>query len=227
VASARRIGSIAILAALSAAGCTKTLRNSVSQPNPLLYPTETLRESEEIVIITGDMALERPRAPSSAGYASIQVMEKYPLVNKASFTVVTRDRLRFHVQLEHKWQEYVDVHNWHAYMIDDKGRRYEPVDIDRRQDRHIVETWDQEVRSARRNQFNDVIALNDDAHLDRRPLGNISVFRGFGDFVFYSEDIFHPEIESLTFVLERSGLQFHFTWKFTEDPTSVAAAGEP
>jgi hypothetical protein len=225
VASARRIGSIAILAALSAAGCTKTLRNSVSQPNPLLYPTETLRESEEIVIITGDMALERPRAPNGTSYMRLPVMEKYPLVNKASFTVVTRDRLRFHVQLEHKWQDYVNVHNWHAYMVDDKGRRYEPVDIDRRQDRHVVETWDQEYRTPIRDRFQEVVGFEDDP----RPmaLGNISVFRGFGDFVFYSEDIFHPEIESLTFVLERSGLQFHFTWKFTEDPTSVAAAGEP
>jgi hypothetical protein len=225
VASARRIGSIAILAALSAAGCTKTLRSSVSQPNPLLYPTETLRESEEIVIITGDMALERPRAPNGTSYMRLPVMEKYPLVNKASFTVVTRDRLRFHVQLEHKWQDYVNVHNWHAYMVDDKGRRYEPVDIDRRQDRHVVETWDQEYRTPIRDRFQEVVGFKDDP----RPmaLGNISVFRGFGDFVFYSEDIFHPEIESLTFVLERSGLQFHFTWKFTEDPTSVAAAGEP
>jgi hypothetical protein len=225
VASARRIGSIAILAALSAAGCTKTLRSSVSQPNPLLYPTETLRESEEIVIITGDMALERPRAPNGTSYMRLPVMEKYPLVNKASFTVVTRDRLRFHVQLEHKWQDYVNVHNWHAYMVDDKGRRYEPVDIDRRQDRHVVETWDQEYRTPIRDRFQEVVGFEDDP----RPmaLGNISVFRGFGDFVFYSEDIFHPEIESLTFVLERSGLQFHFTWKFTEDPTSVAAAGEP
>jgi hypothetical protein len=118
------------------------------------------------------------------------------------------------VQLEHKWKEYVDVNTWYAYLVDDRGRRFEPVEVDRSHDRHIVEMWDREQRTARRNAAGDIVAIEDDAHLHRQTMGSLSVFRGKGDFVFYAEGLFTPEVRSLTLVLTRSGLEFRFTWDF-------------
>ena len=85
--------------------------------------------------------------------ASVIHNEPYDLENRASFTVVSRDRLRFHVQIEHKWKEYADLEGWQAWIIDSRGRRYLPEQIDSRKPDLIVFMWDQEIRSVRRNAF--------------------------------------------------------------------------
>jgi hypothetical protein len=225
------VGLWCVALTIAATGCGKTLKGEATQPNPLAYPNETLRISEEIVITTGDMELYAPRAPSSNGLTtagSLMVMDRYPLKNKASFTVVTRDRLRFHVQLEHKWKEYVDVRNWRAYIVDDKGHRYEPVDIDQSRESLVVQMWDYERRTAQRNQFGDIVAVNNDRYKNRSTLGSLAVHRGYGDYVFYSEDMFSEDVKALTFVLERRGFKLKFTWKFSdEDIARSCCANRP
>lgn len=202
--------------AIAATGCTKTFKGSVTQPNPLAQPLETLRISEEIVIVTGDMELNLPRQRGPTGNAIYKPM-RYPLKNKAKFTVVSRDRMRFHVQVEHKWQEWAAVGSWHAYLVDDKGHKYVPEQVDAGEAEHLVTMWDQEVRSVRRNRFGDIVTVYDDGYKRRQPLGSLSVFRGNGDFVFYSRDMFTPEVKSMTLVIERTGLAFSFTWRFDDD----------
>jgi hypothetical protein len=142
--------------------------------------------------------------------------KRWPLKNLASFTVVSRDRLRFHVQIEHKWEEWANLHTWHAWIVDSEGRRFDPERIEGGTPQHVVTMWDYEVRSARRNHFGDIVYVNNDGYKDRRPLGSLSVFRGKGDFVFYARDIFTPEIRWITLVVERRGVAFAFTWKFAE-----------
>jgi len=210
---------VVVLTFASAAGCHRAFHTSVVQPNPLSQPLETLRESERLTIVTGDMELSMPSvtgASSSYG-GTIAGQRRYPLQNAASFTVVSRDRLRFHVQIEHKWQEYAKLTNWNAYLIDDHGRVYVPQEVDFLSARHVVFMWDYETRSAVRNRFGDVVSVNDDGYRNRQPLGSLSLFRGRGDFVFYSRDIFTPDVQALTLVLEKSGVSFEFTWRFSED----------
>jgi hypothetical protein len=201
----------AVVALGTVAGCHRTFHGSVSQPNPLLHPHEMLRESEPITIVTGDMELEAPRVQG------VLRRQRWPLNNVAAFTVVSRDRLRFHVQIEHKWSEWAMVDSWTAYLIDDRGRRYLPEAIERVSDAHVVMMWDYETRSVRRNAFGDIVAIADDGHRRRNPLGSLSVFRGRGDVVFYAHDLFTPDVRSLTLVLERTGVAFAFTWRFAED----------
>jgi hypothetical protein len=206
-----------VLGGLAAAGgCSRTFQSSVTQPNPLSQPLETLRESEEIVIVTGDMELNVPRGGTNSGGA-VLVDDRYPLMNAARFTVVSRDRLRFHLQLEHKWQEWTDVKGWDAWLEDDQGRRYEPQEIDQRSDKHIVKMWDYEQRSAVRDDFGDIVHINNDGYKRRQTLGSLSVFRGRGDLVFYHRNIFNPRVKSLTLHLERQGTHFEFKWRFADD----------
>jgi hypothetical protein len=141
---------------------------------------------------------------------------KYPLKNVASFTVVSRDRLRFHVQLEHKWQEWADLRTWEVYMIDDEGRRYLPEGIEHAKTKHLVSMWDREVQTARRNIYGDIVALNNDGWKRRQSLGSLSVFRGKADFVFYKRDLFRPDMRKLTLIVRRSEQAFKFTWKFAD-----------
>jgi hypothetical protein len=51
---------------------------------------------------------------------------------------------------------------------------------------------------------------------------SMSLFRGRGDFVFHHRDIFRASLKSLTLHLERTGMSFDFTWRFTDDDEAVA-----
>jgi hypothetical protein len=216
------------LAAVS--GCSRTFQSSVTQPNPLSQPLETLRESEELVIVLGDMELNVPRegsnlpAEGSIAGGSVMADQRYPLMNTARFTVVSRDRLRFHIRLEHKWQEWTELDGWDAWLEDDQGHKYDPQEIDQRSDRHIVKMWDYEQRSAVRNDFGDIVRVNNDGYKRRQTLGSLSVFRGQGDLVFFHRNIFNPKVKSLTLHLGRQGTNFEFKWRFADEPR-VALGG--
>lgn len=217
----------AVVPLVIALGCHKGFQASVTQPNPLSQPLETLRESERLTIVTGDMELELPAANTQSGVygGSIAQNRRYPLQNAASFTVVSRDRLRFHVQIEHKWREYAKLSNWNAYLIDDLGRVYLPEEVDFLGARHVVFMWDYETRSAVRNRFGDIVAINNDGYRNRQTLGSMSLFRGRGDFVFYSRDIFTPDVRAVSLVLEKGGVSFEFTWRFAGDAPNPPGTG--
>ncbi|HVV87561.1 MAG TPA: hypothetical protein VHE35_31185 [Kofleriaceae bacterium] len=186
------------------------------QPNPLEASNETLRVSEPVVIVTGDMDLEQPRQPDGGQQQGVAHNEHYPLENVATFTLVSRDRLRFHLQIDHKWQEWADPTSWDVYMVDDQGHEYLPESVEHVNTRHLVSMWDREVQTAQRNVYGDIVALNNDGWKNRQSLGSLSVFRGTADFVFYKRDIFTPELRKLTLVVRRSEQAFHFTWRFSD-----------
>jgi hypothetical protein len=169
------------------------------------------------------MELSLPQATGTQ--ESIWVNRRLPLNNMASFTVVSRDRLRFHVQIEHKWREWADLSTWDAYLVDDQGHRYRPEELNGGQPTHLVSMWDYETRTAIRNHFGDIVAIPRDGYRRRQPLGSLSVFRGRGDFVFYSRDIFTPDIKRMTLVLERRSMAFSFTWTFADEDAAPGASG--
>lgn len=215
---------IAILVVTSVAGCARTFRGEATQPNPLAHPTETLRHSEKITIVTGDMELTQVHPPETGQRVGlvnrVGGSSKYPLVNQASFTVVSRDRLRFHVQVDHKWQEWADLTSWDVELIDDKGQHWAPESVEHARTKIMTTMWDREVRTAQRNRFGDVIAINDDGWKNRQTLGTLSVFRGKADFVFYSRNLFNPDVRLLKLIVRRPGETFQFTWKFEDTVAS-------
>ena len=215
---------VLVVALAASAGCTRVFRGKATQPNPLSKPNETLRQSEQIVIITGDMELEMP-SQIRAGGGQVQVNKKYPLQNTASFTVVSRDRLRFHVQIEHKWEEWADLGSWSAFIENSEGKRFVPETIENRAPHHVVHMWDFEKRSVHRSygRRGDIVFIRDDGWKDRQHLGNISVFRGRGDYVFHARDIFTPNIKWIKLVVKRNGVVFTFMWKFVDPDADVSA----
>jgi len=202
--------------ALVVGGCTRTFKGKVVQPNPLANPTETLRQSEKITIVTGDMELEAPDAPGDTQRVALIHNHHYPLYNQASFTIVSRDRLRFHVQVDHKWQEWADLHSWDVHLEDDQGRRWDPEAVEHATTKIMTTMWDREQRTAVRNRFGDIVAINEDGWRNRQTLGSLSVYRGKADFVFYQRDLFHANVKKLRLVLQRPGEAFEFTWKFED-----------
>jgi hypothetical protein len=214
---------------LVAGGCTKTWHGTATQPNPLKHPTETLRDSEPIVIITGDMELRVPR-PAEDQQIRVESTKPYPLDNEASFSVVSRDRLRFHVQLEHKWQDWADPANWEVTLVDDQGRQWTPETVEHNKPKLLTQMWDQEQRSYETNVPDgaeygrgDIVAIHDDAYKHRSFLGSLSVFRGRADFEFYQRDLFTADVKSLTLIVRKPGYRFEFRWDFAD---SVVASGD-
>jgi hypothetical protein len=201
-------------------GCMRTFQGVAVQPNPLVDPNETLRDSETITIVRGDMELQMPEDAAPAQRASVLHNNKYPLFNAAQFTLVSRDRIRFHVLIDHKWEEWADLGSWQVYLTDDKGRVWHPEAMEHAKTKLITRMWDRELQTARRNQYGDIVSLNDDGWKRRQTLGSLSVFRGRADFVFYERDLFTVNVRSLKLVVKRSGEAFEFTWRFQD---SVAA----
>jgi hypothetical protein len=209
---------ILLLAAsfILATGCSRTFRGNAIQPNPLAKPTETLRQSEKITIVTGDMELNTPTPPEATQRVALVKNNRYPLYNQASFTIVSRDRLRFHVQIDHKWQEWADLKTWTVHLEDDAGRRWKPEGVEHARTRMMTTMWDREQRTAIRNRFGDVVAVHEDGWKNRQTLGSLSVFRGKADFVFYQRDLFHANVRKLRLVVKRPGEAFEFTWNFQD-----------
>src|SRR5262245_58300677 len=84
-----------------------------------LAPQEVSRESKHIHIRVKDMDIPR----------------QFQMYQSAWFSVVSRDRLRFHVVLVHKWEEFADVSGWEARLEDDRGRVFSPQQMEKRSNR--------------------------------------------------------------------------------------------
>jgi hypothetical protein len=205
-------------------GCSRTFRAEAVQPNPLALPTETLRISEKVTIITGDMELEAPDEPEDGKEVTITRNHRYPLINQASFTVVSRDRLRFHVQIDHKWEEWADITTWDVHLEDDLGHVWNPESVEGAHTRLITTMWDREQRtavcSAAGHDANGscitTIGVRQDGWKHRQTLGSLSVFRGNADLVFHDRDMMQPDIGKLRLVVKRTGEAFEFVWRFRD-----------
>ncbi len=217
-----RILTLAVVTVL-AVGCARTFRGNATQPNPLAKPTETLRHSEKITIVTGDMELQTPDRPEGTQRVAVLRNNRYPLYNQASFTIVSRDRLRFHVQIDHKWEEWADLKTWTVYLEDDAGRRWLAEEPEHATTRIMTTMWDREQRTAVRNRYGDIIAIHEDGWRNRQTLGSLSVYRGKADFVFFQRDLFHANVKQLRLVVKRPGEAFEFTWNFQDTLVSDAS----
>jgi hypothetical protein len=219
---------ITVLGLAAVGACTRTFEREAVQPNPLVHPTETLRTSEKITIVTGDMDLDQPDAAEysrSSMTASVARNHHYPLFNEASFTMVSRDRLRFHVQVDHKWEEYADLKTWDVVLEDDQGHQWRPESVEHVRSHLITKMWDREQRTqicdrSGRNAGGDcfnTIGFQDDGWRRRMPLGSLSVFRGNADFVFYQRDLFTTNVKWMKLTVKRSGQAFEFLWRFEDN----------
>ena len=213
-----------VLVTVGSSGCTRTFRAEAVQPNPMANSIDTLRTSEKITIVTGDMELEAPDAPQDDKDASITSTHRYPLLNQASFTIVSRDRLRFHVQIDHKWEDWADLKTWDVHLEDDEGHVWNPESVEHAHTRIITTMWDREQRTAICSAAGrdasgaciTTIGVQEDGWRHRQSLGSLSVFRGNADFVFYQRDMMHADVHKLRLVVKRVGQAFEFVWKFRD-----------
>ena len=184
--------------AIAALGCHHRMSEQVVQPNPLASPRESLKVSEPVTVTTGDMDLEVPvRDGSGRSW-------RYPLRHVAQFKIVSRDRLRFHIMLQHKWKEWTDLSSWKPTLVVD-GREYAAEEVDPREGDHKVVSWNTSE-----------IVGGDIANRRPQATSSITVFRGWGDAVFYHRPLITPETSTITLRLERDRTTLAFTWRFED-----------
>ena len=95
-ATRRLVAAAALLPAALLPACSRHWRVDTAQP-PLTLGAELIaRTSLPGTILLGDMELPR----------------WFQLANSVYFVAVSRDRLRFHVTLLHKWEEIADPSRW-------------------------------------------------------------------------------------------------------------------
>jgi hypothetical protein len=122
--------------------------------------------------------------------------------------------MRFHVTLHHKWETMSDPGRWKVWIEDERGRRFYPEAVDRRHVRPVTQMW----------------STVDDPY-NRTPLLAITVWRGDGDYVFFSHDLFRRDMSKLTLVLRRPGYTYRYVWSFVDaegvrPPTAQARLGD-
>lgn len=197
---------VGLVVAGGAGACSTTrLAASTTQPNPLVaFPNQATHRSQKLFIDVRDMELP----------------QTFKLRQSAYFNVVSKERLRFRVMLVHKWKEVADITTWKVRLEDDRGHVYYPEAREKSYDDHVTKMWDWEQRTAIRNEFGDIQRVNDDGYKRRVPLASIDVFQGAGDYVFHAKGLFNRDIRRLTLFMERSGVEYRFTWNlvsFTGD----------
>jgi hypothetical protein len=201
---------------LAAAGCTTTLKVSTTQPNPLVaFPDQTTHRSEKLFIDLEDMDLPRlhpvPHTPDG-----IQQTGQFRLRQSAYFAIVSRDRLRFHVTIVHKWKEVADPTSWNVRLEDDQGHVYYPEAKEVRYNDLVTQMWDREQRTALYDTFGNVESVRSDGWKRRLNLESVDVFQGSGDFSFHAKDLFQRQTHRITLRMEKMGVVYEFTWNLVD-----------
>lgn len=189
----RRSILLAVLVFALSGACHKSWSSSATQPPLRLGATQEARTSLPQVIALRDMELPR----------------WIVLTNTAYFVVVSRDRLRFHVALTHKWESMSDPRRWRVWIEDERGARTYPEGVDRRVLEPLTEMYELGTRNA----------------VTELPLQAVTVWRGYGDYVFYDRDLFDPGMRTLTLVMKRPGYEYRYRWRFTPERSPYQVAG--
>lgn len=200
------LGMVGALVVLGGSGCARSFQAQAKQPNPVTYPADTIRQSAKLKIYVGHQDIDAIKT----------IME-----NSASFVVVSRDRLRFHVTVEHKWEEYADVEGWTVWLEDEHGKRLEPEDKETIRNKNRSEFIDYDRRSTDRNQFGDITRVNNDGFKNRVTLRTLDRFRGEGDYTFYARSLIDRNTRGLSLVMKRGDLVYRYRWEFGDGPVMV------
>lgn len=187
------------LVVILAAGCNSTWRSSTKQPPLQLGAGDVARTSFTNEILMRDMEIDR----------------RVFLANSAYFVVVSKDRLRFHVRLVHKWKSIANPSRWKVWLEDDAGHKFYPEPMD-----GYYVTRATRVEIMPHDYYIYAFKVGGLQKANSYPLlstgrKNVAVWRGDGDYTFYGRDIFEKiKRRKLTLVMSRLGYTYRYSWDF-------------
>lgn len=172
------------------AACSKAWSADTMTPPIVFGATLETRTSLPAVIEMGDM----------------QLPHSMRLLNSVYFVAVSKDRLRFHVTLHHKWEDMSDPTRWRVWIEDDRGHVYPATACDRRVIRPVTRTYDPYASE---------------------PLLSFTVYKGDGDYVFYRPNLVRKNMRWLTLVMKRPGYEYRYRWSFVDAVSPATEARRP
>jgi len=67
------------------------------------------------------------------------------------------------------------------------------------------------------------VKINNDGYKERTALETVDTYKGVGDLVFKSRDIFTRDVKRLTLTMKKGDVALQFTWTFSDDPADWPA----
>jgi hypothetical protein len=174
------------------------------QLGPLTACNKAWRADTMTPPITFGAALEtRTSLPAIIEVGDMELPHSMRLLNSVYFVAVSKDRLRFHVTLHHKWEDMSDPTRWQVWIEDDSGHTYRPAACDRSVVKPVTRMYD-----AYRMQ----------------PFLSFTVYKGDGDYVFYRHNLVRKNMRWLTLVMKRPGYEYRYRWSFVDAVDPVVEA---
>jgi len=177
------------------------------QLGPLAACNKAWRADTTTPPITFGAALEtRTSLPAIIEIGDMELPHSMRLLNSVYFVAVSKDRLRFHVTLNHKWEDMSDPTRWRVWIEDDSGHAYRAAACDRSVVKPVTRMYD-----AYRMQ----------------PFLSFTVYKGDGDYVFYRHNLVRKNMRWLTLVMKRPGYEYRYRWSFVDAIEPTAEARRP
>lgn len=187
-----------LLSLLFICGCHQTFKVKTIQMNPVYYlgNPEILNISQKLPIIRGNMSIGH-----------------FKMVSYANFVIISRDRIRFNVELTNVWRDLSRVCEWESKVyIDDV--EYVP-ECDKGGIKMYTKTWDQEHRRVKRNHFGEIVYV-EPYERNPTPLDTITIHVGKGYLNFYKRDMLTKTTKKIALKLRKKNVTYWFVWKLVK-----------
>jgi len=192
-----------LLTALLFIGCSHTFRAEAIQMNPAYYTSnkEMLNVSRNLCIVRGGLDLGR-----------------FQTVNYAKFVMISRDRIRFHVDFSHTWKDLAKPCNWKSEVFVDNVK-YD-VQCDSSRVKMFTKTWDEQRRVVQKDQWGDIISVE---QFERSPtqLSSLTIFIGKARLDLYQNDILTKSTKEIKLVMKNGNSILVYKWKLVAPEDQV------
>jgi hypothetical protein len=179
--------SILVLALCTACTGTTQLNASASAPRPAAS-----QSLPPLYIHTRDVSLP----------------DNYILRHEARFNVTSPDEARFHLRLVFASEEMADPGDWQVYLVDEAGRRIDPVAAEGERGR-LALRWNLVPRES----TFDYAAL--------RLIPGRDVYEALSSYRFVAPGLVGAERQGLTLVARRGDYELRWAWSFQDGPIEL------
>jgi hypothetical protein len=194
-------------------GCAHVREARALHPNPIesFQSPDMLPVSAKLFIYQRDKNFDTVESTSDRNVNASELLSRsYQLRSSAQFSVVNRDRLRFHVTIARWFEDEADTANWKAWLLDETGHRYEVTNRETPRVNRISVGWAPYPPDPRDSWCREPPCKS-------RITPPFNVYEGVVDLMFLSPNIISKDRRSLTLVLTSdTGLEYRYAWTFGE-----------
>lgn len=178
-------------------GCHSTFRAETLQANPIAYlgNQEVINQSNKLFIKRGGMNLYH-----------------FKMVSYAKFVLISRDRIRFRIEMSHQWERKANPCVWKNTLYIDGAPYVLPCEKEGKT-QFVTKIFDIENRRVlRRNQFGEPIQIE---RYERNPTQqeSIDIYVGKAFLSLYKRDVVTKKTKEVSLKMVNGNITYWFVWK--------------